>query len=150
MLDKLARTRLGAVDQNHAAELELCRVLEEIADALPDEVDAALCIDAAKGLETVMAASAKSYREQLEPAMEANGGLHLLDLNAMLARLRRESQLDIDHAEELQELLSAAAQRRQPVSAEALGYMLRGFFDSRRRRIALEQELLAALRLEAT
>ena len=42
MLDKLARTRLGAVDQNHAAELELCRVLEEIADALPDEDDAAL------------------------------------------------------------------------------------------------------------
>lgn len=146
MLEKLSRRALRHITASHEAQLDLCQVLERIADELPDEADPVLCRQAAASVYSLMEDGSRSYREELAPEMATNGGRHLVDFTTMIARLLRENREDLDHAEELQEVLGNLAKgERQTVSSEALGYMLRGFFEARRRRIALERELLAAL-----
>jgi hypothetical protein len=84
-------------------------------------------------------------QEALPDVLAARGSTRVLDLTATVDRLLRENAEDLCYAEELQETLRELGDGRHTVSTDALGYMLRGFFESRRRRIALEREILTAL-----
>lgn len=148
MLDINSQSGMPTIEDDHAAQLELCRQLEEIADSLPDDVDAAQCQAVATMLHTTMASVDQYFRTHLSKAAACEG-MVLIDLKRMTERLAQENRQDLDAAEDLADLLQAMAQNRARVPAEALGYMLRGFFQSRRRRIALEQELLDALKSES-
>jgi hemerythrin-like domain-containing protein len=77
--------------------------------------------------------------------LAANGSKRVFDLRATVDRLLRENEEDLCYAEELQETLRELGDGRRTVSTDALGYMLRGFFESRRRHIELEREILSAL-----
>ncbi len=59
-----------------------------------------------------------------------------------LNRLRFEHCEDECFAEELTEALNALGSGNPDVNIEAIGYMLRGFFEAMRRHIAFESEML--------
>lgn len=145
MLDTLNATALREVVLAHREQIGLCRTLELIADALPHDLDPALCRAAAGTIHRIMARVVEVEGEALRREMERDSGRRLLDLTATCQRLLRENAEDLSYAEEVQEALNALSKGHHTMSADALGYMLRGFFEARRRRIALEQEILTAL-----
>ena len=145
MLEALDGSALREIVAGHREQLGLCRTLELIADSLPNDVDPALCKAAAGCIHRVMTRVVQVEQEALASELAARGPKRVFDLTATLERLLRENAEDLCYAEELQETLRELGDGRHTVSTDALGYMLRGFFESRRRRIALEREILSAM-----
>lgn len=145
MLDALDGSALREIVVGHREQIGLCKTLELIADALPHNIDPALCKAAAGSIHRVMTKVVQVEQEALTDDLARRGPARVLDLTATIDRLLRENAEDLCYAEELQETLKELGNGRRTVSADAIGYMLRGFFESRRRRIALEREILAAL-----
>jgi hypothetical protein len=145
MLEALDGAALREIVAGHREQLGLCRTLELIADALPNNIDPALCRAAAGCIHRVMTTVIQVEQQALADDLAARGPKRVVDLTATIDRLLRENAEDLCYAEELQETLRELGAGHRTVSADALGYMLRGFFESRRRRIALEGEILSAL-----
>jgi hypothetical protein len=150
MLEALDGSALREIVAGHREQLGLCRTLELIADALPNDVDPALCKAAAGCIHRVMTRVVQVEQEALVSELAARGPKRVFDLTATLERLLRENAEDLCYAEELQETLRELGDGRHTVSTDALGYMLRGFFESRRRRIALEREILSAMAMPSS
>ncbi len=140
-------TEIAAIEvfeRNHTELLRLCGELERIADGLPDNIDKEGCLRLGQ---TIAATTVKAHRHEedaLFPALLGNWP-QLWDLGATFDRLRVEHHADECHAEEIEEALIALGESRRGMSADALGYLLRGFFESQRRHIAFERELIAPL-----
>ncbi|MBU1174081.1 MAG: hemerythrin domain-containing protein [Alphaproteobacteria bacterium] len=122
----------------------LCDALEQIADSLPDAIDRKVCLHVARLLPTLIA-RAHRYEEEVLFAALDRPGLTPFDPHPTLERLKIEHAGDECFAEELSEVLLSYAEGRPTHSAEATGYMLRGFFEALRRHIAIEEELSTAL-----
>jgi hemerythrin-like domain-containing protein len=124
----------------HEEQLALCSALEEIADSLPANVNRQKCIYAAKALCPLMRSIHQYEENVLFPYLSqrhANSGPML----ATLSRLKFEHFEDEGYAEELTEALLRLGSG-EPVNNEAVGYMLRGFFEGVRRHIAFEKAYL--------
>jgi hypothetical protein len=144
---KTGNPRLDAgkwgLDWLHRAQeeqLALCIELEEIADSLPGSVNRQKCIYAAKALGPLIK-GIHHYEEtvlfpQFQAADDANDHLALT-----LERLKFEHCEDECFAEELTDALLRLGSG-SAVNMEAVGYMLRGFFEGLRRHIAFEREHL--------
>ncbi|WP_224702325.1 hemerythrin domain-containing protein [Devosia aquimaris] len=141
-IDEGALRRLLA---GHDEQLAICDTLEQIADGLPHDVDSALCHRTAERLHAVMQEATANERAILGATLVEIGTVRHLDVSRTARRLLRESDEDLSHAEELQDALSTIGTDRPTVCTDALGYMLRGFFEARKRRIALEREVVMAL-----
>jgi hypothetical protein len=119
-------------------QLILCDQLEEIADSLPDRVDRQLCLEVARSV----VLSTKHFHDvedrlvfqQLLDADSSRG--------AWIEELRLERIADEYKAEEVQQELRAFAQGQSKLAPEAIGYLLRGFFDGSRRHVRHCRELL--------
>ena len=122
-------------------QLALCGTLEGIADSLPDSVDRQACIQTARAIGPLIDRAHRMEEDLLFPALEETGTV-VFDLSATLERLRIEHAGDEFFAEELVEVLMSYGAGNPVQSAEATGYMLRGFFETLKRHIAFEQELL--------
>ncbi|BCH25289.1 hemerythrin domain-containing protein [Mesorhizobium sp. L-8-3] len=128
----------------HAAKLALCDRLEAIADRLPADVSGSECEAAAR---TVVPLLENAHRfeegvvfplcERLSPGSLAVAG--------SLDRLAGEHREDASYGEEVAEALLQVGDARPMPGAEALGFMLRGFFGSLRRHIAFEQDFVAMI-----
>lgn len=132
----------------HAEQLDLCRELELIADSLPGNINRQKCIYAAKALGPLIRGTHR-YEEQVffpwlrDAGIVAGGAAGAaMPLDQTFERLRFEHFEDECFAEELTDALLRLG-AGQPVNMEAIGYMLRGFFESVRRHIAFESELIA-------
>tara|TARA_R110002020_G_scaffold14225_17_gene50448 strand:+ start:10063 stop:10515 length:453 start_codon:yes stop_codon:yes gene_type:complete len=145
MLERLDRSALREVVLGHNEQLGLCKALERIADALPHDLDAKRCREAAVAIHRVMTRVAMAEQDIIGRELAEGGSVLTVNLAPTIERLRRENAEDLSYAEELQETLRDYGTDQPSVSIDALGYMLRGFFESRRRRIALEREILDAL-----
>ena len=141
-IDEAALRRLLA---GHDEQLAICDTLEQIADRLPNDIDSALCLRTADRLQSIMRQATANERAILGATLVEMGTVRHLDVGRTARRLLRESDEDLGHAEELQEALITIGSDRPTVSTDALGYMLRGFFEARKRRIALEREVVMAL-----
>ena len=138
------REDIGLVAAAHARQLALCADLEAIADDLPSQVDRQRCLHLARAVCPTVA-NAQSLEERVVfPAMRA-----LLpsmpELGQTLERLRWEHFEDMCFAEELHDALLAMGCGEPTLGAEAIGYMVRGFFESLRRHVAFEREILLPL-----
>src|SRR5690606_41840533 len=114
-------------------------------DALPISAgaDPELCRMLARELEPALRGLHRFEEEALFPAYSAALGVVPLSL----ARLRAEHVEDEGFAAEIAEELAALASTGSVENPEALGFMLRGFFESQRRHIAFEREhVLPAIR----
>lgn len=134
-------------DRARVEQLALCDTLEEIADSLPDSVDRQMCIHTARALGPVIDRAHRMEENIIFPALERFGAF-VIDLKATLERLRIEHAGDEFFAEELVEVLMSYGAGNPVHNAEATGYMLRGFFESLRRHIAFESELLGPILLQ--
>ena len=122
----------------HRRKLDMCAALEDIADSLPANVDAFKCLSVANALAPLMREIHHFEESVIFPIFEARrtGDAHALSAQ----RLRAEHVEDQAYAEELTEALMAIGHGAQVSNPEAVGFMLRGFFESTRRHVAFERE----------
>lgn len=123
----------------HAEMLRLCGLLEEVADSLPGNVDRGKCLMIACELEPLVRGIHRFEEETLLPAYERvleQGGKGRGSLDRLLA----EHVEDECFAGELTEALLLLGRNGSADNPEALGFMLRGFFEARRRHVAFERE----------
>ena len=127
------------VARAHAEKLKLCDELEAIADALPDRIDRRKCLIIASALPPLLAQSHAYEEKYVFPAFQRNGW-------SRIARLMTVRRLKVEHvedecaAQDLADVLSAIGEGGPVRNAEALGFMLRAFFETMRRHIAFERE----------
>lgn len=132
------------LERTHQEQLALCDSLEAIADSLPDEVDPTACLQAARAIGPLLLRAHAIEQETIFPALAAMriGGLDLLPT---IERLKLEHYQDECFAEELSDVLMSYGRGLPQQTANATGYMLRGFFDGLRRHVAFERELFGPL-----
>jgi len=128
----------GGLEQRHGVKLGLCDRLEAIADSLPDRIDRHACLAIAAELLPAMR-EAQGYEEGLlfpVFALSPRAG-------SSIGRLRTQHVEDEAAAEELTEVLLKLGHGAPADNPEALGFMLRAFFEAMRRHIAFEREHMA-------
>ncbi|TGQ73364.1 MULTISPECIES: hemerythrin domain-containing protein [unclassified Mesorhizobium] len=122
----------------HREKLKLCDALEKIADSLPG-VDRLKCLGTANAIVPLLR-SIHQYEERIIfPAYEVAAAGSNANL-ASARRLRAEHVEDECFAGEVTEILLAIGRGETVKNAEAVGFMLRGFFESVRRHVAFERE----------
>lgn len=131
---------LAWLDRAHGEQLALCRELEEIADSLPTTINRQKCIYAAKALGPLIKGIHHYEETVLFPTLQASPDATEA-LGPTLERLKFEHCEDECFAEELTDALLKLGSGER-VNMEAVGYMLRGFFEGIRRHIAFEREHL--------
>lgn len=135
---------LGVIEEEHALQLELCGVLETIADDLPDRADRELARVAVSILTRSWPAHIALEETCLFPLLRqrALGDAMSLDI---LDHLEAEHEHDEDFAGEIAMALQAFVDDGQIDNPAMLGYMLRGFFQSQRRHVAWENTTVLPL-----
>lgn len=131
---------LAWLSRAHTEQLALCKELEEIADSLPASINRQKCIYAAKALGPLIKGIHHYEETVLFPQLQSNPDAAEA-LGPTLERLKFEHCEDECFAEELTDALLKLGSGAQ-VNMEAVGYMLRGFFEGIRRHIAFEREHL--------
>ncbi len=129
---------------SHRDQLALCTSLEAIADSLPGQIDRSACINAARALGPVITHAHTLEEDVIFPAILLRWP-QLSGLNHTIERLKFEHLEDICFSEELYDALMAYGRGEDRPAPDAFGYMLRGFFESLRRHIAFEQEVIVPL-----
>ena len=141
---EIRRDPFAYLSYEHTVEERLCDLLEAIADALPDGVSPACTRSAVDFLQTWFRGHIALENEIVFPALKvartANPSLGRATKQAL-----QEHAADEDTAAELAEALTAFIDDRDDGDANVLGYMLRGFFEQRRRHIVWEETLLYPL-----
>lgn len=128
---------LAVIEEEHALHLELCELLEDIADGLPRKFEPALAVIAISILKGSAKAHIKFEEAAFFPILRERlpAGSPIVDA---LACLSQEHERDEDTGDELAEALKEALRLGAPQNPESLGYILRGYFESQRRHIAWE------------
>ncbi|MCP8885455.1 hemerythrin domain-containing protein [Devosia sp. XJ19-1] len=137
----------GEVDLNclrdrYSRLLDICNLLESIADGLPNDVPRKQCQVLASSMVEQLRATHAIEDRVLMPLLLAsdNAGLRMA-----AERLRQEHEFDDQAAMEVEEALNDLLLGRSIMSPDATGYLLRSFFESVRRHVHAEQDLLHLL-----
>jgi hemerythrin-like domain-containing protein len=134
----LPNSQTEQLEANYQNLLELCDVLEIIADSLP-QPDPGLCLATADVVQILIEDTHSLEEDVLFPLLAATARP---EVNQTMARLRQEHRADSVTAEEVSEALRDIATGRSVLSADAVGYLLRSFFDSMRRHVYGELEMM--------
>lgn len=138
VLSMLPNDPVEALELSYRGLLDLCDILETIADTLP-QVDARLCLSTADTLEPLVAVTHDLEEDALFPMLAAS---NLAVLTQTMVRLRREHLYDRSSVGEVGEILRAMATGQPGLSPDAIGYLLRSFFEGTRRHVRGELELI--------
>lgn len=125
--------------ETHRLQLALCDDLETIADSLPGSIVNQDCLLAAKALGRLIRDVHAYEEEVLFPALRQHYSTSS-DFTAAVDRLTFEHLADECYADDITEKLVYVGSGGRDVNMEALGYMLRGFFEALRRHIAFERD----------
>jgi hypothetical protein len=128
---------------DHALQLELCDLLECLADGLPD-FNRAIARSAAAILRQGLGPHQRLGEDILFPLLRRHAA-EASPLHAVMRQLEAEHATDEDLAHELADELQLLADTGILRNAEMLGYMLRGFFEQQRRHIEWENHVLLPL-----
>lgn len=127
------------VARSHDAKQKLCDDLEALADALPDRIDRRKCLIVAASLPALLEHSHAYEEKHVFPAFQRNDQNRLT--RAMtVRRLKIEHMEDEASAHDLADVLGEIGAGGPVKNPEALGFMLRAFFEAMRRHIAFERE----------
>ncbi|WP_108398581.1 hemerythrin domain-containing protein [Devosia submarina] len=138
----LSASQIATLDRGYDQLLEVCNNLETLADTLPDRVGVARHLHLIDSVEQVVGLTSLLEETILFPLMEAYSSA---DLKMTVERLRREHIADRSTADELRDLFGAFLEERSGISADAVGYLLRSFFESVRRHVHAERAMLQLL-----
>lgn len=141
--DRMEMLPVAVMKRAHFEKLRLCEALEEIADSLPGQVDRLKCLGIANTLVPLLREVHRYEEEMVFPAYRAAAGCDVE--TSTLQRLRAEHIEDECFADEVTEALLAVGHGKAVSNAEALGFMLRGLFETMRRHIAFEREHILPL-----
>ena len=136
-----AENALSLFYKSHDAHLKLCDVLEGIADSLPDEIRPDECAYVVRVLEPAVPLHHSLEETVFFPCLLERSH-HDPALVEIVERLSGEHRTDEGYIAEAIELLRPLAGGNMSVNAEAAGYLLRGLFESWRRHITFETELI--------
>ena len=142
--DEIRRDPFAYLTYEHTVEERLCDLLEAIADALPDGVSPACAKVAVDYLQTRFLGHIALENDIVFPALKA-AQMASPSLGRAVKQARQEHAADEETAAELIEALTGVAEYHETGNANVLGYMLRGFFEQRRRHIVWEESLLYPL-----
>jgi hemerythrin-like domain-containing protein len=134
---------LALLEEDHAIQLELCDLLECIADCLP-QVDRAIARPAVAILRRGIASHLELEEAMLFPLLRRRAPA-TSPINAIVDQLEAEHASDASFAAELADELQLMVDAGRVRNAEMLGYMLRGFFERQRRHIEWETSVLLPL-----
>ena len=132
---------LDLIAHDHALQMQLCDMLEHIADGLPDDIDRRQCREAASALKFDIPLHHRDEELCLFPLLLERGA-GAGSLAEVFERLADEHVKDESFATELIESLEDLAQGGTAPNPDMLGYMLRGFFEGYRRHIHWENTLV--------
>lgn len=130
--------------QSHDANVELCDVLEQIADSLPHNVDCELCRSVSASLRSELPLHRRDFEDAVFPLLSTRA-LPEDNIDHVLAQLRSEHLTDECGAHDLIEILPMAGGVWPRVDPNVLGYMLRSFFECFRRHLVWERHLIVTL-----
>lgn len=133
---------LAALEACYQDLLAICDDLEAIADGLPNSISRARCAQAAGEAVLALARTHRLENEVLLPQLETSPRP---ELRHLATRLRQEHDFDGQAVMEIEEALLALSEGRAFLSPDALGYLLRSFFESVRRHVHTEQDLISLL-----
>lgn len=139
--DSSVAERIG---ENHRTLLALCTHLENLADALPSAIDRQECLIMSRALGPMVHRIQVFEENEVFPLLLAWKTL-TPEIAETLDRLKIEHQLDSCYAEDVQDMLRGLGEGRPTMSADAAGFMLRGFFEALRRHVVFEQTFLVPL-----
>ncbi len=125
----------------HELHKEFCDSMEEIADCLPNDVDRAKAGEAARVLRNELPLHHRIEETALFPLLikysaEDDNMAEIVD------RLKEEHVIEAGFSEELIEVLEILATGAPLENANMVGYMLRGFFESYRRHLMWENNVV--------
>ena len=123
----------------HDEALLLCDELERIADGLPHKVERTLCLSIARRIVPMLKESHTYEEAVVFPAFAAAAAQPAVG-DASVRRLKAEHVEDECAAQDLADILFAIGHGSPIDNPEALGFMLRAFFETMRRHIAFERE----------
>lgn len=132
---------IGVVEDEHALQLELCNLLELIADALPVTFDRSLAVTALTILQGSLPAHSRFEDNALFPRLRRRLTADDPVLSALVC-LEREHVWDAGALSDLAGELKSALGLQGVQNPNLLIWMLRGFADSHRRHIAWEDEVV--------
>jgi hemerythrin-like domain-containing protein len=137
---------LALIEEDHALQLELCNLLEYLADCLPEHVNSAVARSAAAILRQGLGPHLELEEEVLFPLLRHRAQtIKGSSLEAIMQQLEAEHAADEAFAQELAEELQLLGDTGEARNPEMLGYMLRGFFQQQRRHIEWENRVLLPL-----
>ena len=142
---------LSTIEKEHRAEQNLCDMLERIADSLLEPLDTKLASTSIVTLRRCLKRHMVLEEEYLYPVLTKRLCPGDLAEN-LLGHIRGEHAADESLAHDTADQLEQALTCGRVENPEMLGYMLRGFFECRRRHIAWEDAIvlpLARYRLSA-
>lgn len=135
---------LSLLRQAHATTLALCDRLEAIADSLPSDVSRFECEAVARAIVPLLESAQRFEEEVMFPyCEELSSGCP--SIVASFERLKAEHREDMSYGEEVAEALLMVGTQRPVPGAEALGFMLRGFFGALRRHVAFEEDYIGVI-----
>jgi hypothetical protein len=143
-MTRSVREKVGMIMRCYDMQLLLCNELEALADSLPFGVNRQRSQHLARAVYPLVA-SAHEIEEELLFAPLSCFADRMPDMPSTLARLRLEHHSDLCFAEELNDMLLAFGRGDDLMTPNAVGYMLRAFFESVRRHVAFEKEILVPL-----
>lgn len=123
----------------HGAKAELCDQLEMLADSLPHRVDRLACLVVAGRLVPIIRQAHHFEEEVLFPVVQLQPPG---EPSPTILRLKAEHLHDEYSAEDITEELLRIGHGGEIANPEALGFMLRAFFENVRRHLAAEREHL--------
>ena len=136
-----AASPMALIRAEQSLQLQLCDVLEHLADGLPGVGDRRLAQMASVGLTQGMVLHRDIGEKLLFPLMRKRGPASV-GLMPLLTLLEREHAADQDQSYETAEELRALADSGRADNPGMLGYMLRGTFESLRRHVGWEKALV--------
>ncbi len=136
------------LDEDNALRLDLCDLLEHIADGLPENAAPQLAQLASSTIERGWINHTVFEEQALFPVLRHHGAGHP-ELSACVAQLTSEHESDLGFDQELIDTLNDLARGGPPANPEMVGYLLRAHFVPMRRHVLWENALLipAARRL---
>ena len=131
----------------YVVQLELCDALEEIADALPQRPCNGAVQRIISKLDGDLARQIAAAEQQLFATLEQPNNKS--DLNRIIQKLKIERSSDEDLAGELLASFEAILQYQKIQDSESFGYMLRGYFESKRRQLGWMTDVVLPMILDS-
>jgi len=135
---------LDSIEKEHQAELNLCDMLEKIADNLLEPLDMEMTRSGIVTMRRCLKRHVELEEKYLYPVLTKRLCPGDLAEN-LLEHIRFEHSSDESLAHDTADQLEQALVSGRAANPEMLGYMLRGFFECRRRHIAWEDAIILPL-----